>query len=300
MKTIRTVAALRAELAEPRRGGAVIGLVPTMGAFHEGHLSLMRRAREECDVVVVSLFVNPAQFNEAGDLAVYPRDESRDEALAAEVDVDILFAPPQEEVYPAGFSTTVSVAGVTEVLEGAHRGRSHFDGVTTVVTKLFNMVMPTVAYFGQKDAQQALVINRLVRDLDIPVRIETAATVRERDGLAMSSRNVHLSDADRARAGSLHRALGAVRDAVGAGEDDASEALARGLAELVSAGVEPEYLELVSPTTLTPVEQIDGEVLALVAAQVGATRLIDSEVIHPLTTASNAALAAGSAENGRS
>jgi pantoate--beta-alanine ligase len=279
MNTIRTVAELRAELAEPRRSGARIGLVPTMGAFHDGHLSLMRQAREECDIVVVSLFVNPAQFNASGDLADYPRDEARDAALATDAGVDILFAPPEQEVYPPGFATTVSVAGVTEVLEGAHRGRSHFDGVTTVVTKLLNMVMPEVAYFGRKDAQQALVIKRLVRDLDIPVRIELGSTVREPDGLAMSSRNVHLKGADRARATSLHRALGAITAAVTGGEHDPSAARAQGLAELVSAGVEPEYLELVSADTLEPVGEIDGEVLALIAAQVGTTRLIDNEFI---------------------
>jgi pantoate--beta-alanine ligase len=281
MRTIRTVTELRAALAEPRRSGALIGLVPTMGAFHDGHLSLIGRAREECDVVVVSLFVNPAQFNESGDLDAYPRDEARDAALAEEIGVDYLFAPAEAEVYPAGFATTISVAGVTEVLEGAHRGREHFDGVTTVVTKLFNMVMPGVAYFGQKDAQQALVIRRLVRDLDMPVRIEIGPTVREPDGLALSSRNVHLVTADRVRAAALHRALEAIRRAVADGEHDPSRARARGLAELSAAGVEPEYLELVSASTLAPVQRIDGDVLALIAAQVGATRLIDNEFIQP-------------------
>jgi pantoate--beta-alanine ligase len=280
MRTIRTVTELRAALAEPRRSGALIGLVPTMGAFHDGHLSLIGRAREECDVVVVSLFVNPAQFNESGDLDAYPRDEARDAALAEEIGVDYLFAPAEAEVYPAGFATTISVAGVTEVLEGAHRGREHFDGVTTVVTKLFNMVMPGVAYFGQKDAQQALVIRRLVRDLDMPVRIEIGPTVREPDGLALSSRNVRLVTADRVRAAALHRALEAIRRAVADGEHDPSRARARGLAELSAAGVEPEYLELVSASTLAPVQRIDGDVLALIAAQVGATRLIDNEFIQ--------------------
>jgi pantoate--beta-alanine ligase len=279
MRTVRTVAELRSALAEPRRRGSSIGLVPTMGAFHEGHLSLMRRARAQCDVVVVSLFVNPTQFNESRDLDAYPRDEARDEALATELGVDYLFAPPVEEVYPPGFATTVAVAGVTEVLEGAHRGRAHFDGVTTVVTKLFNMVMPDVAYFGQKDAQQAIVIRQLVRDLDMPVRVEVGPTVREPDGLAMSSRNALLSDADRTRAAVLHRALTAVGDAVARGEHDPADARARGLAELSAAGIEPEYLELVSARTLAPVQQIDGEVLALIAAKVGATRLIDNELI---------------------
>ena len=279
MKTIRTVAELRAALAASRRSEAVIGLVPTMGAFHEGHLSLMRRAREECDAVVVSLFVNPTQFNDSRVLGFYPRDEQRDAALAAEAGVDFLFAPSEREVYPVGFATTVSVTGVTEVLEGAHRGRGHFDGVATVVTKLFNMVMPDVAYFGQKDAQQALVIGRLVRDLDMPVRIEVGPTVRDPDGLAMSSRNARLSPADRARAASLARALEAIRRAVTDGEHDPAAVLALGLAELTSAGIEPEYLELVSAETLAPVARIDGDLLALVAARVGDTRLIDNEPI---------------------
>jgi pantoate--beta-alanine ligase len=174
----------------------------------------------------------------------------------------------------------VSVAGMTEVLEGAHRGRAHFDGVTTVVTKLLNMVMPDVAYFGQKDAQQALVIRRLVRDLDMAVRIEVGDTVREPDGLAMSSRNALLSESDRARAAALHRALAAISDAVAQGELDAASARARGLTELSAAGIEPEYLELVSARTLAPVQRIDGDVLALIAAKVGATRLIDNEPIH--------------------
>src|SRR5207302_5807002 len=203
MKTVRTVAELRATLAPRRRAERTIGLVPTMGALHEGHLSLMRHARRQCDVVVVSLFVNPAQFNDAADLIAYPRDPTRDAALAAEIGVDHLFAPSVEEVYPPGFATTVSVAGITDRLEGQHRGRAHFDGVTTIVTKLFIMVGPDVAYFGQKDAQQALVIRRLVRDLDIPVRIEVCPTIREPDGLALSSRNALLSPADRARATAL-------------------------------------------------------------------------------------------------
>jgi pantoate--beta-alanine ligase len=251
-----------------------------MGAFHEGHLSLMRRARQECDVVVVSLFVNPAQFNDPGDLEHYPRDRARDEALAAEIGVDHLFVPEVDEVYPPGFATTVSVAGITETLEGAHRGRAHFDGVTTVVTKLFNMVGPDVAYFGQKDAQQALVIRRLVRDLDMPVRIEVCPTVRETDGLALSSRNAHLSPADRARATALHRALDAVRDAVSAGERDPDVLHDRALAVLTSEGIEPDYLRLVSPDTLVPVTRIEDDFLAVLAAHVGETRLIDNQLIQ--------------------
>ena len=281
MNLIHTVAELRAALLEPRRAGQSIGLVPTMGAFHDGHLLLMRRARQECDVVVVSLFVNPAQFNDPADLDKYPRDPERDEALAADIGVDLLFAPAVNEVYPPGFATTVSVAGITETLEGAHRGRAHFDGVTTVVTKLFNMVGPDVAYFGQKDAQQALVICRLVRDLDMPVRIEVCPTVRETDGLALSSRNAHLSPADRARATALHRALDAVQDAVSAGERDPDVLQERALAVLTSEGIEPDYLKLVSADTLVPVTQIEHDFLAVLAAHVGETRLIDNQLIQP-------------------
>ncbi len=281
MNIVHTVAELRAALREPRRAGRTIGLVPTMGAFHEGHLSLMRQARRDCDVVVVSLFVNPAQFNDPADLERYPRDHERDQALATELGVDLLFAPAVEEVYPPGFATTVSVAGLTETLEGAHRGRAHFDGVATVVTKLFNMVGPDVAYFGQKDAQQALVIRRLVRDLDIPVRIEVCPTVRESDGLALSSRNAHLSPADRGRAVALHRALAAVQGAVSAGERDAATLRERAHAELEAAAIEPDYFELVSTDTLAPVTRIDGAVLAVLAAHVGGTRLIDNQLIQP-------------------
>ena len=279
MITLRTVADVRAAVSQARRAGASIGLVPTMGAFHDGHLSLMRRAREQCDRVVVSLFVNPTQFNEQADLDHYPRDERRDAALAAEAGVDFLFAPPVGQVYPPGFATTVSVAGVSESLEGAHRGRGHFDGVATVVTKLFNIVSPDVAYFGQKDAQQVTVIRQLVRDLDMPVRIEVCPIVREPDGLALSSRNVRLSGTQRERATALHRALGAARELVATGERDAAAVRATAIAALTSAGIEPEYFELVSADTLAPVRRIDGEVLALVAARVGATRLIDNAII---------------------
>jgi pantoate--beta-alanine ligase len=250
-----------------------------MGAFHEGHLSLMHQARRDCDELVVSLFVNPTQFDDARDLTAYPRDERRDAMRAAEAGVDILFAPPVEEVYPTGFSTTVSVAGLTETLEGVQRGHGHFDGVTTVVTKLFNMVAPDVAYFGQKDAQQAAVIKRVVRDLDIPVRIETCPTVREPDGLAMSSRNAHLDDAERERALALSRALRAAQDAVTAGERDPVAVTAAARTQMTSSSVEPEYLELVDTETLAPVTAIDGDVLVVLAARVGATRLIDNQII---------------------
>jgi pantoate--beta-alanine ligase len=292
MKTIRTVSELRQALAEPKRAGRRIGLVPTMGALHDGHLSLIRRARSDCEVVVMSLFVNPTQFNEQSDLAAYPRDEHRDAELAAGLGVDYLFAPPVEEVYSRGFATTVVVAGLTETLEGAHRGRAHFDGVATVVAKLFNVVGPDVAYFGQKDAQQAVMIRQFVRDLDFPLRIVVCPTVREPDGLALSSRNVHLSPADRARATSLHRALQAIGAAIDGGERDPAAAIAIGRKELAQAEIEPDYLEIVSAETLAPVTVIEGELLVLIAARVGHTRLIDNQ---PLSTAS----AAGSQYFGR-
>jgi pantoate--beta-alanine ligase len=293
---VQTVDALRAELAGARRAGLAIGLVPTMGAFHDGHLSLMRRAREECDVVVVSLFVNPAQFGDSADLEAYPRDELRDASLAQAIGVDILFSPSPREVYPTGFATVVSVAGVTERLEGEQRGRAHFDGVATVVVKLLNMASPDVAYFGQKDAQQALMVRRLVRDLDIPVQIETVPTVRDHDGLALSSRNAHLSPQDRDRALALSSALRAIQDAVGTGEQDPAAVLGAGLAELAAADIEPEYLELVSPDVLEPVTSIDGrdEILAVVAARVGETRLIDNAPISvPAPMAASTESAAG-------
>jgi pantoate--beta-alanine ligase len=280
MKILRTTSELRAELAPARSDGRSLGLVPTMGAFHDGHLSLMRRARADCDRVVVSLFVNPAQFDEPADLERYPRDERTDAALAEAEQIDYLFAPPATEVYPPGFATTVSVAGLTERLEGAHRGRAHFDAVATVVTKLFNMVAPDVAYFGQKDAQQALVIRRLARDLNIPVRIEVCPIVREPDGLAMSSRNARLSPDERARAVALSRALRAIATAAAGGVNDPAEARSRALTELARADIDPEYLEIVDKDTLAPVARIDGHVLALVAARVGATRLIDNYTIN--------------------
>ena len=276
MRTARTVSELRRHLADARRAGRTIGLVPTMGAFHEGHLSLIRRAREACDVVVVSLFVNPAQFNDAADLDVYPRNEEHDAALAAAQGVDYLFAPPVAEVYPDGFATSVAVRGLTEGLEGAHRGHGHFDGVTTVVSKLLNMVGPDVAYFGQKDAQQAAVVRRLVRDLNFPVRIEVCPTVRAADGLALSSRNVLLSDAERAQAATLYRALRAVQAAVAGGERDPEAATAAGVAQLADARIEPEYLAIVAADTMEPVTVVEGDVLVAVAARVGSVRLIDN------------------------
>jgi pantoate--beta-alanine ligase len=282
MRTVRTVADLRAALAAPRREGRSIGLVPTMGAFHAGHVELMRRARAENDVVVVSLFVNPTQFGPNEDLGTYPRDEAKDAAEAQALGVDVLFAPPVEEVYPPGFATSVQVTGgLTDVLDGDphRRGPSHFHGVATVVTKLFNMAQPDAAYFGQKDAQQALVIRRLARDLDIPVRIEIVPTVREPDGLAMSSRNVYLTEEERERALGLHRALEAADREVAAGRRDAQSVIAAASSELEARGIDPEYLELRSADDLSPADRVNGRTLLAVAARVGRARLIDNAIL---------------------
>lgn len=278
LRIVRTVAELRAELEPARRAGQRIGLVPTMGAFHAGHRSLMERAAGTCDVVVVSLFVNPTQFAPTDDLTAYPRDEGRDAEIAGAAGADILFAPPVEEVYPDGFATSVSVRGLTDGLEGASRP-GHFDGVATVVAKLLNMVQPAVAFFGQKDAQQALVIRQLVRDLNLPVRIEVCPTVRESDGLAMSSRNVYLGAEDRRRAIGLRRALDAAEHAIAGGERDPDRVAEIGRAVLADHGIEPEYFALVSERTLAPVQWIDGDVLLAVAARVGPARLIDNTLV---------------------
>lgn len=273
MRTLRTVAELRAHVSVRRGQGRTIALVPTMGAFHAGHLELMRAAAEACDYVVVSLFVNPSQFGEATDLAAYPRDEARDAALATDADVGVLFAPPIEEVYPPGFATTVTVEGLGDVLEGAHRP-GHFAGVATVVTKLLSMVQPDVALFGQKDAQQAALVRRLVRDLDLPVRIDVLPTVREPDGLALSSRNQRLAPEERERALGISRGLRAAA-ALDSSEPAALEAAVR--AEL--GGLEVEYVAVVDPDTFLPVAAVGGRCLVAVAARAGAVRLIDNAIL---------------------
>jgi pantoate--beta-alanine ligase len=285
VKRVRTRLELRELLAAPRREGKRIGLVPTMGYFHEGHLSLMRAAREECDVVVVTLFVNPTQFGPEEDLDAYPRDEDRDAELAALEGVDLLWSPSAEEVYPEGFSTTVEVeAALTGVLDGdpERRGPSHFRGVTTVVAKLFNSVQPDVAYFGRKDAQQAVVIERMVRDLDFPVEVKVLPTVRDPDGLALSSRNAYLTPDERRRALALSRALRAAEEAAEAGETSAEALVAAVEEELRSAGIDPEYVEARDAENLSPAASLNGRpVLLAVAAKVGKARLIDNVVIDP-------------------
>jgi pantoate--beta-alanine ligase len=286
MRIVRTVAELRSALVPARREGLTIGLVPTMGALHEGHLSLIARAREQCDRVVVSLFVNPAQFNEHSDLDRYPRRLEHDSNLAAEVGADLLFAPTAEEVYPPGFATAVEVLGITDRLEGAVRGAAHFRGVTTVVTKLLSMAQPDIAYFGQKDAQQVVVVRHLVRDLNLPVRIEVCPTVREPDGLAMSSRNARLSPDERTRALSLYGALSAAAALLAAGERAPAALVNRAREAMAPFAVEPEYLALVDPDTLEPVTRLDAPALLVVAALVGDTRLIDNLILDPLAVPS--------------
>jgi pantoate--beta-alanine ligase len=250
-----------------------------MGAFHAGHLALMQAARAENDAVVVSLFVNPTQFEEDGDLAAYPRDEAADAAAAEAEGVDVLFAPAPAEIYPAGFSTTVTVGAVAQPLEGEIRGPGHFAGVCTVVAKLLNIVTPDVAYFGQKDAQQVAVLRRMAADLDVPARIAVVPTVREADGLALSSRNGRLSLDERARATALHAGLCAAAEAAAAGETDAAGLRERAVAAMAARSVEPEYVALVDPDTFEVMETARGRVLLAVAARVGATRLIDNLLI---------------------
>jgi pantoate--beta-alanine ligase len=250
VKTLRTIAEARAELA----GRAGVGLIPTMGAFHEGHLSLIRTARDECEAVVVSVFVNPAQFAAGEDFERYPRDEARDLRLAEEEGADVVFAPSADELYPPGYQTWVEVEELGAVLEGVHRP-GHFKGVATVCCKLFNIVRPERAYFGQKDAQQVAVVRRMVRDLDLDVEIRSVPTVRDRDGLALSSRNAYLSAEERERALALPQAL-ATRD------PKQARALLNGL--------EVDYLE---------VADFEPRVLAA-AVRVGKTRLIDNVVLE--------------------
>jgi pantoate--beta-alanine ligase len=279
---VRTKAELAAWLAPRRNDGRTIGLVPTMGALHEGHLSLIRAARRSCDVVVVTVFVNPTQFGAGEDLDSYPRDESRDAALAEREGVDVLFTPAVHEIYPGGFATSVEVAGLTDVLCGApgRRGAEHFRGVTTVVAKLLNIAQPDVAFFGQKDAQQAIVIRRMVEDLGFPVRIDVLPTVREPDGLALSSRNRYLSEEERKRAAALHRALRAAEEIAVNSEAPVDDALAVARRKLREAGVEPEYLEARDAENLAPAQSFNGRpILIAVAARVGRARLIDNVLI---------------------
>ncbi len=276
MQVIDSVAALRQHLGEQRMAGKRIGLVPTMGFLHDGHLSLVHAARLECDVVVMSIFVNPKQFGPNEDFESYPRDVERDLRLARDSGVDVVFTPDVSEVYPDGFQSEVRVRGLTEPLCGASRP-GHFDGVTTVVAKLFNMVGPDRAYFGQKDYQQAAVIQRMVTDLNMPLTIVVCPIVRESDGLAMSSRNAYLSPEERRAALVLSRALRTAESLIADGARQAVP-LEAVLREVIAA--EPlarlDYVAVCDPQTLAPLEELPETVLVALAVHIGRTRLIDN------------------------
>lgn len=276
-----TISALREELRAHRAAGCTIGLVPTMGALHEGHLSLIAAARERCDVVVVSVFVNPTQFDEQADLLAYPRDLERDAALAADAGADLVFAPEPDEVYPPGFCTTVQVHGLTDRLEGAVRGSGHFAAVSTVVCKLLNIVAPQLAFFGQKDAQQVAVVRRMVADLDIDVEIATMPTMRESDGLAMSSRNARLTAQERRDALALHTALTAAQRLADGGERSGRALIAAAERAMAGMGVQPEYIALVDGESFADVDVLDEQALMVLAARIGQTRLIDNLMLRP-------------------
>ncbi len=278
---VTTVAELRETLAAVRRDGKRIGLVPTMGALHEGHLSLARASKAQCDFTVVSIFVNPSQFGPGEDLDAYPRPLEADLDALAGCAADLVFAPAGAEVYREGYATWVEVGAVAEPLEGRCRP-VHFRGVATVVLKLLNMVGPDVAYFGQKDYQQALVIRRMVEDLDLPVVIRMCPIVRERDGLAMSSRNAYLSPEARQRSLVLYKSLELAGELVARGRRNASMIAEQMREVIATAGdVQIDYIALVDPDTLEPVEQILAPTLAALAVRIEDTRLIDNRLLEP-------------------
>ena len=277
---LRSVTALRERVRGWRAEGARIGLVPTMGALHAGHLALAAAARAQCERVVASLFVNPKQFGPSEDFAAYPRDEAADLAALAGAGVDLVFAPGVGEMYPEGFAATVHIAGVTEELEGAHRP-GHFDGVATVVAKLLLQALPDAAYFGEKDYQQLTAVRRLARDLDIPVRIEGVPTVRDPDGLALSSRNVYLSPEERRIAPQLHRVLRDTAAAIIEAPDAVAASVEKGLATLHDAGFIADYLALRDAADFSAVARLDRPARLLAAARLGRTRLIDNIPVTP-------------------
>lgn len=277
MRNVTTIEETRDAVRVARAGGAIVGFVPTMGFLHEGHISLIDVTREAgATFIVVSIFVNPRQFGPTEDFTRYPRDEERDRSLLEKAGVDLLFLPPVEVMYPAGAATTISVSTVARPLEGERRP-GHFDGVATVVAKLFNIVQADVAAFGRKDAQQCAVIERMVRDLDLPVRLVFGETLRERDGLAMSSRNSYLSAEERGRAPVLHRALRAGEEAISQGIHEVAgiEKVMHGVVA-EEGGVEVDYLAVVDPLTFEAPADFDREVLLAGAVKIGRTRLIDN------------------------
>ncbi len=279
MKRMKRIAQVRAFTARARLGGRCVGLVPTMGALHEGHLQLVRYAQRECDSLVVSVFVNPTQFGPEEDFPIYPRTLEQDCRMLEEIGVEAVFAPEASEVYPARFDTWVVPGALAERLEGAKRP-GHFRGVATIVLKLLNMVGPQAVYFGQKDYQQMLLIRRMVRDLDLDIEVVSCPTVREPDGVAMSSRNAYLEGEDRPAAQVLYRSLRRAEVLVAAGERR-GPALENEIRTVIQA--EPrahfEYAEVVHPETLDPVDEIDSEAVALVAARIGPARLIDNTIL---------------------
>jgi pantoate--beta-alanine ligase len=280
MKICATISEARAACRAARAGGNRLGLVPTMGALHEGHLSLVREAKARCDAVAVSIFVNPTQFGPTEDLSKYPRQFDEDCRLLEKEGVDLVFAPPVEEMYPPGAVTWVVVEGLSEKLDGRSRP-GHFRGVTTIVAKLLNILEPDAAFFGQKDAAQLAVIRRLVRDLNFPVEIVACPIVREPDGLAMSSRNAYLNQEERGRALVLRRSLLRAQKEFQAGERIASKLISAGTEVFANEPqVRLDYFEIVDPDTLDPVERISRKTLVAVAAYVGTTRLIDNLVLN--------------------
>jgi pantoate--beta-alanine ligase len=281
MQVTRNIADTRAAVAAARRAGRRIGCVPTMGALHAGHLSLMEAAKRDGTFVVVTIFVNPTQFGPSEDFESYPRDEAGDLAACEKVGVDLVFIPPVEEMYSPDSATTVHVSGLTETLCGAHRP-GHFDGVSTVVTKLFNIVQPDVAYFGQKDAQQLAVIRRMTRDLDLPVEIVGCPTVREADGLAVSSRNAYLDESQRVQATCLYRALAEAKARIDSGETKPAvvvDAMRQIIDDAGPAVI--DYISVVDPESMQPVRRIERPVLVALAVRIGSTRLIDNLQVDP-------------------
>jgi pantoate--beta-alanine ligase len=280
METVNSIKGLRERMAPLRGKGKEVGLVPTMGALHEGHLSLIKRAKAENEVVVMSLFVNPLQFDRQDDYQNYPRDLDRDKELASQEGVDLLFVPSAEEMYPEGFSTFVEVEGLTDRLCGACRP-GHFHGVTTVVTKLFNIVRPDRAYFGQKDFQQTVVIKRLVKDLDLGVELVIVPTVRDKDGLALSSRNQLLNRGERQAAAALYQSLLKARKLFALGVSDSKEILQGAHSVLRKAGLfRVDYVALVDPESLEELEEAKSGAVAVLAVWVGKVRLIDNMVLE--------------------
>lgn len=284
MKVVYTISQVREELAAARRDGKTIGLVPTMGALHEGHMALIRRARQECGFVGVSIFVNPAQFGPSEDLTRYPRALESDSEMCREADVDLIFAPNAQEMYPEGFNSWVDVGGVSEMLEGEFRP-GHFRGVATICLKLFNIFQPDRAYFGLKDYQQLQVIKKMVRELDVPTQIVPVEIVRERDGLAMSSRNRYLGPEERKAALVLSKSLGKAKATIEAGERSAS-AIQSTVGNCIRS--EPlasiDYAVVVDAETLLPIETVEHPAVVLLAVRIGATRLIDNTVLCPQST----------------